>query len=90
MPFSTFLHAAELDVIDERSLPDAFDNGEFGVRATTLISGFDLAVFFFDYHDRFPSYSLSVTNPSPLTINLTGNHSRIRSYGFTGSKISAR
>jgi hypothetical protein len=51
-----------------------------------LISGFDLAVFFLDYHDRFPTYQLNVTSPMPLAISLHGNHPRMKSVGFTGSK----
>ncbi len=75
----------KVNVSDERSLPLVDQNGEAGFRATTMIRGVDLSAFYFYYHDRMPNYRLSVTNPSPLELNLDGYHSRIHTGGITAT-----
>jgi hypothetical protein len=86
LPYATLFPGANVTLSDSRTLPLQFENGEVGLRATTLVSGFDLGAFVFSYHDRFPAYAMKVTNPAPLSLELTGQHPRLLSYGVTGSK----
>jgi hypothetical protein len=69
-----------LSMPDDRTLPTTLENGELGARLGLLVSGFDLGVFAFDYHDRFPTYHL---DPGLV---LRPEYPRVRSLGTTGSK----
>jgi len=68
---------------DERVKGLSLNSGEFGLRGTTMINGWDLGLFYFNYFDRRPSYRPTF-NGSDVT--LRGVHDPISSIGFTGTK----
>jgi hypothetical protein len=76
--------SATVTTADERIRPMALDQSELGARASTLISGWDMALFFFNYFDRRPSYRPVFNSATDIT--LRGVHDPIQSFGFTGTK----
>jgi hypothetical protein len=72
----TFIDAA-------RSAPWSFSNGEFGLRASTVFGGWDLALFFLTYFDRAPVYTLDLT---PTRATFVQTHPKLTTVGVTGTK----
>jgi hypothetical protein len=84
-PYAGFFPGAQLSVVDNRVAPWNTDNGEFGLRATALVSGIDLSLFYLNYLDRLPHYSASVLGFAPLSVELQGAHPRMQTIGWTGT-----
>ena len=69
--------------------PSTFRNSDWGIRLSTLIRGWDLAAFYFDAWDRFPTYFRTVgVDPATGAVQVTfqPEHTRIRQIGATLSK----
>lgn len=77
--------SVQITTRDERSLPLAWENGEVGLRTTRDLGGIDISGFYFTYHDRAPNYHLNVVSPDPLTLELTGFHPRLDTFGGTAT-----
>ncbi len=82
-PFSAFFPTTPFTVLDERIKPTQFSSGEWGIRGTTLVKGWDLSAFYLYYFDRRPSYRPEVNGASIL---LRGVHDPLSSFGLTGTK----
>ncbi|MBY0370444.1 hypothetical protein K2X33_07140 [bacterium] len=82
-PIGNLFPGTDVEVHDERTKALAFNNGEFGIRATTLFAGWDLSAFYFNYFDRRPSYRPSLVGP---TIVATAAHEPLQTFGLTGTK----
>ncbi len=83
--YASVFPQGKLSVADTRTVPLALANGEFGMRGSTTFRGMDLALFYFNYHDRSPNYRFTMVNPIPgqMEARLDGFHPRIQTLGFT-------
>jgi hypothetical protein len=72
-----------LTVNRDRTLPLALDNGEIGARATALVAGVDLSVFWLHYFDRMPSFQVRPTGPTTLVADPV--YPRVDSLGATAT-----
>lgn len=74
---------ATVTTTDERIRAMALDQSEVGIRGSYMLAGWDMALFFFNYFDRRPSYRPSINGTD---VTLRGVHDPIQSFGFTGTK----
>lgn len=86
VPLSWFAPAQSVRIYRQTSLPIQSGNEEYGGRATLNVRGFDFSVFYFNYFDRSPFYTVNVTTQMPQTLALDENHSRVHSQGMTLTK----
>jgi hypothetical protein len=84
-PYDRFLAGANINVNDTNRAPVAGNSGEYGFRATALVSGIDTSVFFLSYLDRMPVYEAQLLSLSPLAVNLNAMHPRLYSMGATAT-----
>lgn len=82
-PIQDFFTGMTVTVNDERFKDLALENSEVGLRATTVLGGWDMAAFYFYYFDRRPSYRPTIVG-SDVTIR--GVHEPISSVGLTATK----
>jgi hypothetical protein len=74
-----------LNIRNERT-PHSLEDSAFGLRASYLINGWDLAAFYYGSMDSNPAFFRStVVAPSP-TIRIRPDHERIHQAGVTMSK----
>lgn len=78
-----FPAGTNVTITDDRTKPLSLSNGEFGLRATAMLSGWDMALFYLHYFDRRPSYRPTFAGTD---INVRGVHEPISSLGITGTK----
>lgn len=68
---------------DDRTKSWSLSNGEFGMRGMTLLAGWDVSAFYFNYFDRRPSYRPSLVGGN---IVATAAHDPIQTFGVTATK----
>lgn len=83
VPFASLFPSATVTISDERILDMGLNTAEFGFRGSTIIQGWDMALFYFNYFDRRPSYRPQVNGSN---ITLRGVHDPIQSFGLTATK----
>lgn len=81
-PFGQFFAPGSFSFTDERTLPIAKQNAEYGVRISPDIPGADLSFLYFNYFDRSPIYISSLVDQTQM---ITGNHYRLETFGSTVS-----
>lgn len=84
-PLSAPLPAVNFTLNDTRTPPFELRRGEVGLRATQLVSGVDLSLFYFSYLDRGPNFQSTLTSVSPTTVTLDAYHHRVQTLGLTAT-----
>ena len=79
-PFGKFFTSGSFTFDDERTLPLAKENAEYGGRISPNIEGIDLSFLYFNYFDRAPVY---ISTSSGGTTNISGKHHRLETMGAT-------
>ncbi len=82
-PYQKSLAMADVQVAREAAKPLSLPNQEYGVRASALMDGLDLALFYFNYFDRMPWYTVE---PHPTSLVLQEHHSRVNTAGLTATQ----
>lgn len=79
-PFAKFFAPDTFTFTDERTLPIANKNAEYGGRFSPDIQGMDLSLLYFNYFDRAPVY---ISTTSGGTTQIQGKHNRLETFGAT-------
>ncbi len=71
-------------LIDDQD-PTSFNKAEWGTRFSNQFKNLDIALFYFNYFDRMPVYSLISDFSAPNTFKLIPHHRIIESFGLNAT-----
>ncbi|MFL5813169.1 MAG: DUF1302 family protein [Bdellovibrionia bacterium] len=84
-PYQSSFGVSNFSIQRETTLPISSNHMEAGARVSYLLNRLDLSVFFFNYMDRDPWYTISADSQLPTNLVLQEHHSRVQSFGLTAT-----